>query len=85
MAQIKDLLPTTVLSAAMAARVMLVGMLPVINMLLLILQVAIGALFYILVARITKIESYFYILSFVKEKWKSKNKNGNKKNIVYHR
>ena len=78
MAQIKDLLPTTVLSAAMAALVMLVGMLPVNNMLLLILQVAIGALFYILVARITKIDSYFYILSFVKEKWKSKNKNGNK-------
>ena len=78
MAQIQDLLPTTLLSAAMAALVMLVGMLPISNMFLLILQVAIGVLFYILVAHITKIDSYFYILSFVKEKWKRKKDNGSK-------
>lgn len=78
MAQIKDLLPTTLLSAAMAALVMLVGMLPISNMFLLILQVAIGVLFYILVARITRMDSYFYILSFVKEKWKRKKDNGSK-------
>lgn len=78
MAQIKDLLPTTLLSAAMTALVMLVGMLPINNMFLLILQVAIGVLFYILVARITRMDSYFYILSFVKEKWKRKKDNGSK-------
>ena len=78
MAQIKDLLPTTLLSAAMTALVMLVGMLPINNMFLLILQVAIGVLFYILVAHITKIDSYFYILSFVKEKLKRKKDNGSK-------
>lgn len=77
-AQIRDLLPTILLSASMTALVMLIGILPINQIFVLILQVSFGALFYILFARITKMDSYFYILSFVKEKLKRKKENENK-------
>lgn len=69
-AQLKDLIPTVLLSLSMTAIVMLVGLLQLNQFLVLILQVLVGAIFYIAVARITKMESYFYIFNFVKEKLK---------------
>ena len=77
-AQIRDLLPTVLLSAPMTVLVMLIGKLHMSHLFVLILQVSVGALFYILVARITRMDSYFYIVSFGKEKWKRKKDNGNK-------
>lgn len=70
MGQMRDLLPNVLLSAAMTALVMLIGALPLNSMLVLIVQVLVGAFFYIFVAHMLRMESYFYILSFLKEKLK---------------
>lgn len=76
--QLKDLLPNTLLSMSMTVLVMLIGLIPIRPMFCLIIQVLFGALFYFLVARIVKMESYFYIVSFVKEKFNWSKKSGSK-------
>lgn len=77
-AQMKDLLPTVLLSAAMAAVVILIGMLQIHRTFLFVLQILLGAIFYVLVARLTRTDSYFYIISFVKDKLKRRGRNENK-------
>ena len=67
-AQIMDLLPILLLSVGMTALVMLIGFLLTDSLLALIVQVIVGAAFYIAVAKLTKMDSYRYILDFAKEK-----------------
>lgn len=76
--QIKDLLPNIALSVSMAAVVMLVGRLPINSLILLIIQVLIGVIFYVAIAWITKMESFKYVISFVKDQLKGRNGNGSK-------
>ena len=77
--QIKDLLANIILSASMALVVMFVGRLPVNNsLILLLIQVLTGIVFYVAFAWITKMESFQYAISFVKDKMKGRINNGNK-------
>lgn len=77
--QIKDLVTNIALSASMAIVVMLVGLLPINNsLILLIIQVLVGMIFYVAIAWVTKMESFKYMLSFVKNRVKRKKDNGNK-------
>ncbi len=71
--QIKDLLANIALSVCMAIVVMFAGRLPISNsLILLIVQVLIGGIFYVAVAWITKMESFKYLISFVMERLKGK-------------
>lgn len=76
--QLKDLLPIILLSGAMTGFVMLIGQLNINKMAVLVLQVLLGGSFYVLVARLIKMDSYFYIISFIKEKLKRRNINETK-------
>lgn len=73
--QLIDLLPILLLSLSMAVVVVFVGMLPMASILSLLIQILTGAVFYITVAKMTKMDSYTYILDFAKEKFGGK-KNG---------
>lgn len=70
--RLSDLLPIILLSIAMAFLVILVGLLPVNNSILLILQVMAGAVFYMSAARVFRLDSYFYMMSFITDKIKRK-------------
>lgn len=70
--QIKDILPSALLSIAMAVIVWLFTLLDINYFLMLILQVVAGAGVYILGAKIFKLESYDYMISLVKSFIKKK-------------
>lgn len=70
MKQIKDLLPNVLISLIMIVLVMMVKMLNLNQMSTLILQIAVGVAAYFLFARLARIESYFYVFSFIKNRFK---------------
>ncbi len=70
--QIKDILPNLLLSGGMALCVWLVGMLPLSRVLVLVLQVAVGAGMYIGLSALFRVSGYEYILNTVKKMLKKK-------------
>jgi len=66
MEQIKDMLPSVVLSVIMCVVVLLVGMLDINLYLMLILQVFVGVLVYVGLSILFKVECFGYVLSTVK-------------------
>ncbi|MBE6903287.1 MAG: lipopolysaccharide biosynthesis protein [Ruminococcaceae bacterium] len=64
--QIKDLLPTMAISAVMGVAVYCVGFLNLGAVITLAIQVPLGAVIYIVLAKLFKLESFEYVLSVVK-------------------
>lgn len=63
--QLNDLLPNLVMSSIMAALVMLIGMANINQYLLVIIQVIVGALFYVLLSVVTRNKEFKYIYRLV--------------------
>ncbi len=73
--QIKDILPTLLLSAVMFGAVYPISLLDINVWLMLIIQVVVGAVIYIALSAIFKVESFKYILSILKSFLKRGKKN----------
>ena len=63
--QIKDLFPALLLTGGMSVVVYVVGLLPIHNLLLLILQICVGGGVYIFLSVFTKNESFFYLWNYM--------------------
>ncbi len=70
--QLKDLLPSVILSVVMAVCVILVGMIPMNDIVKIFVQVITGAVVYFGLAKIFRLECFEYILSIMKEILKRK-------------
>ncbi len=68
--QMQDFLPGVWMSAVMFAAVFMLGLLPLSNLLLLLLQIAVGGSIYILLSVITKNAEFSYLKEFLSEKIK---------------
>lgn len=66
--QLQDLLPSLVLASAMGVIVYIIRFLPIHKGLTLILQVAIGAVFYLMASYVLQFEPYIYLVGMLKEK-----------------
>ena len=64
--QIIDILPNLLISAAMLAAVLLIGMLEIAPLLLLMLQIVAGVAVYLLLSIVTKNENFTYLIGYVK-------------------
>jgi len=64
--ELRDILPTLLLGGAMCIVVLLVGFLHLPLVPELVLQIVVGAVFYIVMARLFQMESYFYIINIAK-------------------
>ena len=70
--QIKDILPSLLLSVVMCAIVLCINLLQLNPFVTIIIQVITGAMVYILGAKILKIETFAYVLNIVKSIVKKK-------------
>lgn len=80
--QWRDIIPSLALSLAMGALVLLVGCAQMPAWLLLLVQVSVGAVFYITGARVLKLECFTYLLTMLREyrgRWKQREKGREKK------
>ena len=68
MEQCKDILPATILSIFMGVCVYMITFFNISDFILLPIQVIVGGVVYILFSKIFKLESYIYILDFIKSK-----------------
>ncbi|MBS5113712.1 MAG: hypothetical protein KHZ15_13645, partial [Coprobacillus cateniformis] len=66
--QIEDILPYIGLSLIMAALIWPIQNLPLDNLMILVIQVVIGAMIYIIGSKIFKLDMYFELLNMVKLK-----------------
>ena len=66
MEQLKDMLPSMILSLIMCGIVLLVGMLKINVYILLVLQVVVGIAVYVLLSKIFKLECFEYVLDILK-------------------
>jgi len=73
--ELKDIFPTIMLGAAMCVVVWAVGLLSLPIFAELVLQIVVGALFYIVCARLFRMESYFYIINIAKGYLRRKREN----------
>ena len=64
--ELRDIFPSLLLGAAMCVVVWLVGLLSMPLIPELILQILAGAVFYIVTARLFRMESFFYIINIAK-------------------
>ena len=64
--QIKDILPSVILSAVMGVAVYCINFIPVHDMLKLCIQVPLGVAIYVIGAKVFKLESFTYILNMLK-------------------
>ena len=75
-----DILPSFLLSLTMGALVWGVGQIPLPVWITLLVQIAVGAAFYILAAKAFRLECFRYLLDLIKEYWnKGKQKRGGKR------
>ncbi|MBQ7288433.1 MAG: lipopolysaccharide biosynthesis protein [Clostridia bacterium] len=70
--QLKDIMPNILLSVIMGVCVWLISLLPINGILLLLIQVLTGAVFYIGVSYLLKLESFMYFLHIIMDKFKKK-------------
>ena len=75
--QMKDMMPHFALSVLMAIIVFLVGMIKINKYLLLVIQIVVGAGFYLIASIVLKLETYQYFINLLK-KLLIKNKNKEK-------
>ena len=71
--QIKDMMPSILLSLFMSIVIYPINVIINNSLLLIIVQVLIGGMIYVLLSRILKLESFMYIISMIKN---MKNKKG---------
>jgi O-antigen/teichoic acid export membrane protein len=76
MEQVVDMLPAFFISVAMGALVMMVGLIGLPSAITLIIQVFLGAAFYVVMSYLLKIESFFYLYEKVKNLGINKIKRG---------
>ena len=67
--QLQDLLPSLTMSTLMGGFVYLLHFLPLHEGLVLIIQIVIGAAFYLLVSYAIKFEPFIYLIKMVREKF----------------
>lgn len=72
--QIKDLLPALGLSVMMGVPVYLMSYIPLAPVVVLVLQILAGIIIYVVASVLFKVESFYFILNFVKKLFKKKNK-----------
>lgn len=63
--QLKDLLPSLLLTGGMSVAVYFVGLLPIHNLLLLFLQICVGGGVYVLLSVVFKNDSFFYLWNYM--------------------
>lgn len=77
--QIKDLLPAIGLSAAMGTSVFVMNYLPINSVLILCLQIIVGAMIYIVFSRIFKVESFMLLWGMIKNFFQSRKRRSSKR------
>ena len=80
--QIKDILPSIILSAVMGVAVFFINFIPIHDVLKLCIQVPLGAAIYIVGAKVFKFESFTYILNMVKNLFRRKKTKPNPKKLL---
>lgn len=69
--QLRDIVPSILLSSMMGGLVYLIQLLPINNLLVLVLQVAFGAGFYILASYVMQLEQFVYLVNMLRERCKN--------------
>ncbi len=64
--QLKDILPGIILAVAMGFCILPLQLLPLPTIIILVLQIVCGVVFYVLLARLFKMESFFYVRDMIK-------------------
>lgn len=64
--QLKDILPSIVISLIMGGIITIIGFLNLPDLATLIIQIAIGSTFYILISKLLRLESYIYVKEVIK-------------------